>query len=205
MKVQFADFAPYLLTTESSLEKLNSVLSYPVTMDRFRPNIVIGGVLEPYAEVCTEKYNNPSPPIFIMPTHPFMPHPHYPNTLLFPILQVHMPIHPVTPILNIPTHPLHPHPHLSTPPLPLLIFPLHPLPSILIIQIHPHLPHYLNTSPHSCHPNLHPQSHPHYPSTLHHPSSSVIQHSPSPTILVSSQHISHSHPCPNTHFHPFIQ
>ncbi len=45
----FADSLPFLLTTQSSLEDLNSRLSSPVPMNRFRPNIVISGS-EPYAE-----------------------------------------------------------------------------------------------------------------------------------------------------------
>ncbi|KEQ15083.1 hypothetical protein GZ78_24780 [Endozoicomonas numazuensis] len=45
----FADGFPFLLTTEASLQELNSRLSSPVTMDHFRPNIVIRGA-EAYAE-----------------------------------------------------------------------------------------------------------------------------------------------------------
>lgn len=41
--VGFADGAPILLTTESSLEHLNAGLDSPVPMNRFRPNIVVGG------------------------------------------------------------------------------------------------------------------------------------------------------------------
>ena len=40
------------MTTEASLVALNDALPSPVGMDRFRPNIVIGGT-EPFAEVCT--------------------------------------------------------------------------------------------------------------------------------------------------------
>ena len=39
------------MTTEASLVALNEALPSPVGMDRFRPNIVIGGT-EPFAEVC---------------------------------------------------------------------------------------------------------------------------------------------------------
>ncbi|WP_257254817.1 MOSC domain-containing protein [Endozoicomonas sp. SESOKO3] len=39
----FADGFPFLLTTEASLQELNSRLDTPITMDRFRPNIVIQG------------------------------------------------------------------------------------------------------------------------------------------------------------------
>ncbi|WP_252179981.1 MOSC domain-containing protein [Endozoicomonas sp. 4G] len=45
----FADGFPFLLTTEASLQELNSRLDTPVTMDRFRPNIVVQGT-EAYAE-----------------------------------------------------------------------------------------------------------------------------------------------------------
>jgi len=41
--IGFADGAPILLTTESSLEHLNAGLDNPVPMNRFRPNIVVGG------------------------------------------------------------------------------------------------------------------------------------------------------------------
>lgn len=45
----FADGFPFLLTNEASLEHLNQRLADPVTMSRFRPNIVISGK-QPYAE-----------------------------------------------------------------------------------------------------------------------------------------------------------
>ena len=41
--VAFADSMPLLLTTEASLEDLNSKLETPLRMDRFRPNIVVSG------------------------------------------------------------------------------------------------------------------------------------------------------------------
>ena len=43
------------MTTEASLVALNEALPSPVGMDRFRPNIVIGGT-EPFAEVCNGIY-----------------------------------------------------------------------------------------------------------------------------------------------------
>ena len=43
------------MTTEASLVALNEALPSPVGMDRFRPNIVIGGT-EPFAEVCVSSY-----------------------------------------------------------------------------------------------------------------------------------------------------
>jgi uncharacterized protein YcbX len=47
-RVDFADAAPFLVTNEASLTQLNFVLMSkwrkPVTMDRFRPNIVIKGI-----------------------------------------------------------------------------------------------------------------------------------------------------------------
>ena len=47
----YAAFSAFLMTTEASLDALNEKLPSPIGMDRFRPNIVIGGT-EPYAEVC---------------------------------------------------------------------------------------------------------------------------------------------------------
>lgn len=52
--VSFADAYPYLLISEASLEGLNDRLkaqsSQPVTMDRFRPNLVIHGCQQPHEE-----------------------------------------------------------------------------------------------------------------------------------------------------------
>ncbi|MGB0591685.1 MAG: MOSC domain-containing protein [Myxococcota bacterium] len=42
-KVSFADGFPFLLISEASLEDLNGRLDAPVTMARFRPNIVVSG------------------------------------------------------------------------------------------------------------------------------------------------------------------
>ncbi|MGB1238533.1 MAG: MOSC N-terminal beta barrel domain-containing protein [Pseudomonadales bacterium] len=42
-QVGFADGFPYLLTTEQSLQDLNRRLLAPVSMDNFRPNIVLSG------------------------------------------------------------------------------------------------------------------------------------------------------------------
>jgi uncharacterized protein YcbX len=47
--VSFADGYPFLLISEASLEDLNARLEEPITMERFRPNIVISGT-EPFAE-----------------------------------------------------------------------------------------------------------------------------------------------------------
>lgn len=47
--VAFSDGFPLLVTTQSSLDRLNDRLDTPVPMDRFRPNLVIEGT-EPHAE-----------------------------------------------------------------------------------------------------------------------------------------------------------
>jgi uncharacterized protein YcbX len=44
-----SDGYPYLLANDASLTDLNNRMAHPVTMDRFRPNIVIDG-LEPWQE-----------------------------------------------------------------------------------------------------------------------------------------------------------
>lgn len=41
--VSFSDFAPYLITTDASLDALNGELPKPISMARFRPNIIISG------------------------------------------------------------------------------------------------------------------------------------------------------------------
>jgi hypothetical protein len=46
---KFVDIAPVLLTNEASLLDLNTRLSEPVLMNRFRPNLVVSG-LQPYQE-----------------------------------------------------------------------------------------------------------------------------------------------------------
>ncbi|MGB2110002.1 MAG: MOSC domain-containing protein [Marinobacter vinifirmus] len=43
-RVGFADGFPFLLTNQASLDELNTRLTQPVSMTRFRPNIVIQGV-----------------------------------------------------------------------------------------------------------------------------------------------------------------
>jgi uncharacterized protein YcbX len=48
-RVGFADRFPFLLVSAASLDDLNSRLESPVAVDRFRPNLVVGGC-EPYAE-----------------------------------------------------------------------------------------------------------------------------------------------------------
>lgn len=45
----FADGYPLLVISEASLEDLNARLAAPVPMDRFRPNLVVGGTM-PYEE-----------------------------------------------------------------------------------------------------------------------------------------------------------
>lgn len=47
--VGFADGYPFLLISDASLEDLNARLAEPISMERFRPNIVISGS-EPFAE-----------------------------------------------------------------------------------------------------------------------------------------------------------
>ena len=42
-RVGFADGFPYLIATAATLAKLNGLLADPVPMNRFRPNLVIGG------------------------------------------------------------------------------------------------------------------------------------------------------------------
>lgn len=42
-KVSFSDFAPYLIASEATLKRVNEELQSPITMHRFRPNIVISG------------------------------------------------------------------------------------------------------------------------------------------------------------------
>jgi uncharacterized protein YcbX len=48
-RVSFADGFPFLVISEASLADLNSKMDRPVPMNRFRPNLVIGGG-EPYVE-----------------------------------------------------------------------------------------------------------------------------------------------------------
>lgn len=42
--ILFPDGYPFLLTNEATLEELNQKLSRPITMNRFRPNLVVTGV-----------------------------------------------------------------------------------------------------------------------------------------------------------------
>jgi uncharacterized protein YcbX len=46
----FADAYPFLIISEASLVDLNRRLLQPMPMNRFRPNIVVSGSLDPYAE-----------------------------------------------------------------------------------------------------------------------------------------------------------
>lgn len=48
-ELYFADSSPFLLTNEASLRDLQSRVSEPIPMDRFRPNIVVAGT-KPYEE-----------------------------------------------------------------------------------------------------------------------------------------------------------
>ncbi len=48
--VAFADAFPMLVLSEESLADLNHRLDDPIPMDRFRPNLVLRGCPEPYAE-----------------------------------------------------------------------------------------------------------------------------------------------------------
>jgi hypothetical protein len=47
--VSFADAFPYLLISQGSLDDLNNRMKAPVSMNRFRPNIVVTGA-DPFAE-----------------------------------------------------------------------------------------------------------------------------------------------------------
>ena len=42
-QVPFSDFAGYLVTIDASLDALNSELPKPISMERFRANIIISG------------------------------------------------------------------------------------------------------------------------------------------------------------------
>ena len=43
-KVSFGNFAPYMIANEASLVAVNDELPSPVTMERFRPNVVVTGL-----------------------------------------------------------------------------------------------------------------------------------------------------------------
>jgi uncharacterized protein YcbX len=49
-EVSFADGFPLLLISQASLDGLNARLAQPVSMLRFRPNLVVAGPLAPHAE-----------------------------------------------------------------------------------------------------------------------------------------------------------
>ncbi|TVP46507.1 MAG: MOSC domain-containing protein [Gemmatimonadales bacterium] len=49
-RVSLADGYPVLVISEASLAELNRRLPEPVSMARFRPNVVVGGPCEPHAE-----------------------------------------------------------------------------------------------------------------------------------------------------------
>ena len=42
--MSFGDFAPYMIASEASLAAVNEELPSPVTMERFRPNVVVSGL-----------------------------------------------------------------------------------------------------------------------------------------------------------------
>lgn len=46
----FSDGYPILLISQASLDSLNSRLNTPITMQRFRPNLVVGGAIAAHAE-----------------------------------------------------------------------------------------------------------------------------------------------------------
>jgi uncharacterized protein len=49
-EVSFADAYPFLIISEASLVDLNHRLPQSIPMNRFRPNIVVGGAVDSYAE-----------------------------------------------------------------------------------------------------------------------------------------------------------
>jgi uncharacterized protein YcbX len=49
-EVSFADAYPFLMISEASLADLNRRLPQPIPINRFRPNIVVGGAADSYAE-----------------------------------------------------------------------------------------------------------------------------------------------------------
>ncbi|KAJ7365559.1 Mitochondrial amidoxime reducing component 2 [Desmophyllum pertusum] len=44
-KASFGDFAPYMILAEASLAALNTQLPSPMEMERFRPNVVVNGLM----------------------------------------------------------------------------------------------------------------------------------------------------------------
>ena len=42
--MSFGNFAPYMIANEASLLAVNDELPSPVTMERFRPNVVVTGL-----------------------------------------------------------------------------------------------------------------------------------------------------------------
>lgn len=52
--MSFADSSPVMITSEASVELLNSKLDTPLPIDRFRPNIIVSGC-EPHAEVSSSQ------------------------------------------------------------------------------------------------------------------------------------------------------
>lgn len=53
-RLAYADGYPFLVISQASLDDLNARLPAPLPMNRFRPNIVLGGC-EPYGEDCLDR------------------------------------------------------------------------------------------------------------------------------------------------------
>lgn len=64
-QTSFADGYPFLLSSQESLNHLNSKLDKPVTFSNFRPNIIVEGCEQPYAEDLWKsiRFHNSSSPV----------------------------------------------------------------------------------------------------------------------------------------------
>ena len=51
VQIAYQDYAAYLMTSETSLTDLNEKTDENYTMDRFRGNIIVSGIDEPWQEV----------------------------------------------------------------------------------------------------------------------------------------------------------